>query len=188
MDILDIGHSVKQLRQKFAHSTGLPLRQSLSASTIETALRAEGVSYRCCLLDPVVTVWAFLSQILDTDRTCRKALSWIWAYLSASDPQGIDMDPDAVADTGAYCKARQRLPEGAVKRLYGQVANQLEAGVAAAQLWWGRHVYLADGTTVLLPDTPANQAAYPQHASQQQGCGFPLLKVVGPSSRWLPVR
>ena len=178
MDILDIGHSVKQLRQKFAHSTGLPLRQSLSASTIETALRAEGVSYRCCLLDPVVTVWAFLSQILDTDRTCRKALSRIWAYLSASDPQGIDMDPDAVADTGAYCKARQRLPEGAVKRLYGQVANQLEAGVAAAQLWWGRHVYLADGTTVLLPDTPANQAAYPQHASQQQGCGFPLLKVV----------
>ena len=54
MDILDIGHSVKQPRQKFAHITGLPLRQSLLVSTIETALRAEGVSYRCCLLDPVV--------------------------------------------------------------------------------------------------------------------------------------
>ena len=89
MDILDIGHSVKQLRKKFAQSTGLPLREALSAATIATALRAEGVSYRCCLLDPVVTVWAFLSQILDTDRTCRKALGRIWAYLSASDPDAV---------------------------------------------------------------------------------------------------
>jgi len=178
MDILDIGHSVKQLRQKFAHSTGLPLRGALSASTIEMALRAEGVTYRSGLLDPVITVWAFLSQILDTDRTCRKALSRIWAYLSEDDPQEIDIDPDAVADTGAYCKARQRLPEEVVKRLYGQVTDRLEEGVETARLWWGRHVYLADGTTVLLPDTPANQAAYPQHSSQQEGCGFPLIKVV----------
>ena len=178
MDILDIGHSVKQLRKKFAHSTGLPLHGALSASTIETALRVEGVTYRSCLLDPVVTVWAFLSQILDTDRTCRKALSRIWAYLSDGAPEEIDIDPEAVADTGAYCKARQRLPEGVVKRLYGQVADRLEEGVDAGRLWWGRHVYLADGTTVLLPDTPANQAAYPQHSSQQEGCGFPLIKVV----------
>ena len=178
MALSDIGHSVKQLRKKFAQSTGLPLRDVLSASTIETALRAEGFRYRRCLLDPVVTVWAFLSQILDTDRTCRKALSRIWAYLSDRDPEEIDMDPEAVADTGAYCKARQRLPEGGVKRLYGQVASRLEEGVEAARLWWGRHVYLVDGTTVLLPDTPANQAAYPQPPSQQEGCGFPLLKVV----------
>ena len=178
MDILDIGHSVKQLRKKFAQSTGLPLREALSAATIATALRAEGVSYRCCLLDPVVTVWAFLLQILDTDRTCRKALGRIWAYLSVTDPDAMDIDPDAVADTGAYCKARQRLPEGVVNRLYGQVADQLEDGVEAARLWWGRHVYLADGTPVLLPDTPANQAAYPQHANQQEGCGFPLINVV----------
>ena len=71
------------------------------------------------------------------------------------------MDPNAVADTGAYCKARQRLPEGVVKRLYGQVADRLEDGVEAAHRWWGRRVFLADGTTVLRPDAPANQAAYP---------------------------
>jgi len=178
MDILDIGHSVKQLRKKFAQSTGLPLRAALSAATIEAALRAEGVIYRCCLLDPVVTIWAFLSQILDSDRSCRKALSRIWAYLAESDPEEIDIDPDSIADTGAYCKARQRVPEGVVKRLYGQVADRLEDGVEAARRWWGRRVFLADGTTVLLPDTPANQAAYPQPSTQQEGCGFPLLKVV----------
>jgi hypothetical protein len=36
-----------------------------------------------------------------------------------------------------------------------------------------------DGTTVSLPDTPKNQAAYPQSASQKPGCGFPLLRLVG---------
>ena len=178
MDISDIGHSVKQLRQKFAQSTGLPLGQALSGATIEAALREEGVTYRRCLLDPVVTVWAFLSQIIDTDRSCRKALSRVWAYLSDQAPEPILIDPEAVADTGAYCKARQRLPEGVVKRLYGQVADHLEDGVEATRRWWGRRVFLADGTTVLLPDTPANQAAYPQHPNQQPGCGFPLLKVV----------
>lgn len=178
MDISDIGHSVKQLRQKFSQSIGLPIQAALSAATIEAALRAEGFTYRCCLLDPVVTVWAFLSQIIDTDRSCRKALSRVWAYLSDQAAEPIPIDPEAVADTGAYCKARQRLPEGVVKRLYGQVADTLEDGVEASRRWWGRRVFLADGTTVLLPDTPANQAAYPQHPNQQPGCGFPLLKVV----------
>ena len=29
-----------------------------------------------------------------------------------------------------------------------------------------------------MPDTPENQATYPQHSNQQEGCGFPLAKVV----------
>jgi hypothetical protein len=178
MGITNIGHSVKQLRQKFAQSTGLPLRDTLSAATIEAAMQAEGVGGRRCLLEPVVTVWAFLSQVLDSDRSCRKAFSRIWAYLSDRGAEGLALDPAAAADTGAYCKARQRLPERVVHRLYGQVADQLEEQVAPTRRFWGRRVFLVDGTTVMLPDTPANQAAYPQPSSQQPGCGFPLLKVV----------
>ncbi len=40
-------------------------------------------------------------------------------------------------------------------------------------------VKVVDGTTTRLPDTPKNQRAYPQPRSQQPGCGFPLLKLVG---------
>ena len=36
-----------------------------------------------------------------------------------------------------------------------------------------------DGTTVVLPDTPANQAEYPQPRSQKPGLGFPLCRMVG---------
>lgn len=175
---ISIGQSVKQLRHKFAHSVGLPIRDALPASAIEGVLRAEGLIYRRCLLDPVVTIWAFLCQVLDTDRCCRKALSRVWAYLAESNPEAVRFDPDQVADTGAYCKARQRLAEAVLGRLYGQVAEGLETQVDVSRLWCGRPVYLADGTTVLMPDTPANQAAYPQHPNQKEGCGFPLAKLV----------
>ena len=42
----------------------------------------------------------------------------------------------------------------------------------------GRRVLLADGTTTSLPGTDANQAAYPQPASQREGLGFPVMRLV----------
>lgn len=177
MSISTIGHSVHSLRQKFSHSVGLPLRTALPAAAIEAVVRSEGVTSRRCLFDPVVTIWAFLSQVLDTDRCCRKAISRVWAYLSESSPIRLGA-VDSVADTGAYCKARQRLSENVIHRLYTQVANTLEAEVDPERLWCGRPVQLVDGTTLLMPDTPENQAAYPQHPNQKAGCGFPLAKMV----------
>ena len=48
-----------------------------------------------------------------------------------------------------------------------------------AALWRGRAVRMVDDTTVSMPDTPENQEQWPQPISQQPGCGFPLLKLVG---------
>lgn len=45
--------------------------------------------------------------------------------------------------------------------------------------WQGRPVRIVDGTTVTLPDTPANQAAYPQQRSQKPGLGSPISRIVG---------
>ena len=45
--------------------------------------------------------------------------------------------------------------------------------------WRGRPVRLVNGTTVSMPDTPANQALYPQPRSQEPGLGFPLCRAVG---------
>jgi hypothetical protein len=38
-------------------------------------------------------------------------------------------------------------------------------------------VFIADGSHVSMPDTPENQAAYPQPPQQQPGLGFPLARV-----------
>ncbi|HZC01024.1 MAG TPA: IS4 family transposase, partial [Gammaproteobacteria bacterium] len=45
-------------------------------------------------------------------------------------------------------------------------------------LWMGRQVHVVDGTGIALPDTEANQDAYPQPAQQKLGGGFPVLRLV----------
>jgi hypothetical protein len=45
--------------------------------------------------------------------------------------------------------------------------------------WRGRCVKLVDGTGILMPDTVANQACYPQLSSQAPGVGSPLARLVG---------
>ena len=38
---------------------------------------------------------------------------------------------------------------------------------------------MLDGSTLSMPDTPANQKRWPQPSRQKPGCGFPLLRLVG---------
>jgi hypothetical protein len=45
--------------------------------------------------------------------------------------------------------------------------------------WRGRAVKLVDGTGISMPDTPENQAHYPQPSSQAAGVGFPLARLAG---------
>jgi hypothetical protein len=80
--------------------------------------------------------------------------------------------------TGAYCKARQRLPIGMVSALKRRTGQELSKQAPAAWRWRGRVVKLVDGTGISMPDTPDNQARYPQPTSQAPGVGFPLARLV----------
>src|SRR5262249_51771348 len=82
------------------------------------------------------------------------------------------------ASTGAYCQARAKLPERFLQRLVCDVGARLEDEAPARWRWRGRRAVLGDGTTVLLPGTPANPAAYPQSSAQQPGVGFPIMRLV----------
>jgi hypothetical protein len=44
--------------------------------------------------------------------------------------------------------------------------------------WLGRRVLDVDGSTFTMPDTPENQAEYPQVPGQRPGCGFPIARIV----------
>lgn len=167
-----IGHRVDLIKQKFRHSLGLPFRTVLPEQLFEAALRAEGITWRKRLFSPAVTVWAFLSQVVDQDNRCATAVSRVIAWLAAED------QPLPSPDPSAYCQARQRLSEGLLCRLLHTVSDRLQAQVSRRQWWQGHRVFLVDGSTTLLPDTPENQAAYPQHANQAEGCGFPLARFV----------
>ena len=81
-------------------------------------------------------------------------------------------------NNGPYCRARARLSLSVIKRLTMNVAHGSEREIPDKWLWHGRHVKLVDGTTVSMPDTPANQEAYPQPSSQEPGLGFPMAHTV----------
>jgi hypothetical protein len=62
--------------------------------------------------------------------------------------------------------------------LHQRLADKLSTRIAAPDLWLGRHVKVVDGTGLSMPDTAANQQAWPQPAEQKPGCGFPVVKLV----------
>jgi hypothetical protein len=160
------------LKQKFQHSIALPFEQVLPEAVVQQVLQDQGVKYREMLYTPMVVLWAWLSQVLDSDKSLSHAVKRVIAWIAAAQ---ADVPS---ADTGAYSKARKRLPLGVLKPLLRRTATELTAQIKPEQQWCGRRVKAYDGTTVLMSDTPANQAAYPQHSNQKVGCGFPLAKLV----------
>jgi len=66
-----------------------------------------------------------------------------------------------------------------VTALVRETGELLCAQAAIGWCWRGRTVKLVDGTSISMPDTPDNQAQYPQPSSQATGVGFPLARLVG---------
>lgn len=160
------------LKQKFQDSIALPFEQVLPEAVIQKVLAEQGVSYRQTLYTPIVTIWAWMSQVLDSDKSLSNAVNRVIAWLAVAG------EAIPSADTGAYSKARKRLSLAVFKPLFQRTAAALQAQVQPEQRWCGRRVKAYDGTTVLMSDTPANQKHYPQHSNQKVGCGFPLAKLV----------
>lgn len=128
---------------------------------------AQGANSRRRLFTPVVTMWAFLGQVLDPGSSCRKAVSNLQALFAA---RGMDMPS---GETTAYCKARSRLPVRMLRRVIEHITGMLSASGS------GGRTLVVDGSAVTMPDTPENQIKYPQHGTQKPGCGFPIMKIVG---------
>ena len=84
------------------------------------------------------------------------------------------------SDTGAYSKARKRLPLSVIQRLLAQTTQTLPAQISNEQRWCGRRVCAYDGTAVTLCDTPANQQVYPQHGNSVAGVWLSVGKVSRP--------
>lgn len=125
------------------------------------------------LFPPTETLSMFLAQALNEDRSCQAAVN------ESAIKRATGGLPRCSTHTGGYCKARQRLPLERVRSLVRHTGQWIDAQVPGRWRWQGRPVRLVDGTTVTLPDTPANQASYPQQSSQAAGLGFPICRIVG---------
>lgn len=133
---------------------------------------AHGLKSRRRLYPLELTFWAFLSQVLSPGSSCREIVRKVQAWYA---PQG-GARPDS--RTGAYCQARARLPLAQLQSTHEHLAQKLTAQNTSTNHWQGRRVKVIDGTGLSMPDTAANQKAWPQPNTQKPGCGFPVVKLV----------
>jgi len=161
----------------FLQRPGLPFAGVITEESIQAKFDEEDASFADdddAVYTPALTLWAFLSQVLCKGelRSCVAAVARVVVLLVT-----LERGPCS-GNTGAYCRARAKLSEVVIRSLVADVADGCERQVEAEWLWHGRHVYLVDGTTVSMPDTPENQEEYPQPRQQQEGLGFPMARLV----------
>ena len=159
------------LSRQFLQDGDLPLSNVLSEKMVSDILEALEFCWVDRIYTPLVTLWVFMSQVLSADHSCRAAVARLISHRLS---QG---ESPCSPESGGYCVARKRLPEKLFSEMARQTGQTLDANVDSDWLWKGRPVYIFDGSTVTMPDTAQNQAAYPQIPNQKPGLGFPIARI-----------
>jgi hypothetical protein len=109
-------------------ANGLPFSDVLTEAEIEEAFDDQDCQFAQedgNVFTPTLTLWAFLSQVLHRGEqcSCLAAVSRVIVLLVA-------LGRGACAkNSGAYCKARAKLPEQVIERLTLEVAQGCEKAV-----------------------------------------------------------
>jgi hypothetical protein len=152
---------------------GLPFQHLLSREAIMAALETADVGFRERIYTPMVTLWAFLSQVIaKKESSCEDAVSRVLAERVARGQKACS------PDSSSYCEARGGLPLRVVEDLTRNSGRNLHQKAESSWLWKGRHVKIVDGSTATMADTVENQAEFPQSRNQKEGLGFPILRLV----------
>jgi Transposase DDE domain len=131
---------------------------------IQRLSRAVGHTWRERDLGPGVATHLFLQQVLHGNVAVGELRRL--SGLSFTD--------------AAYCQARARLPRALLERLQQSVSETLfdTTAVRPTELWHGHRVFLLDGSSFSMPDTPELQARFGQPGGQAEGCGFPVAHLM----------
>lgn len=167
-----ITSQVKSMVKVYCHADGLPFKKFISVTHMSEIFERYMPKYRDRIYSPVVTLSAFISQVLSADHSCRDTVARVLAERVSEGKAPCS------EHTSPYCRARQRLPEIMLKIIMKVLGISLDEQLNSQWLWKGRHTKLVDGTTVSMPDTAENQKAYPQPDSQKPGLGFPIARMV----------
>ena len=151
--------SFRQTLRSFLQGDGLPLRDVLTEDQIAQVADDEGMAFAARsfhIWSVPLTVWTFLTQVSSAQKSCVAAVARTLTLLY------VLGRPPCHSGSGAYCKARAKLSEPFLRRLAVDVGRRVEDAAPDAWRWHGRRVILVDGSSLSMPDTEANQAAYPQ--------------------------
>lgn len=171
--VLRFGEQVRRFRMRFAQGCSGALGNLLGQAELERWVGRHCKGRRNRIYPPMVTLGLFVDQTMSADQSCQDAVA---RGVSARVAQG--QEPCGL-NNGPYCKARKRLPPELLKDLCDTVGRRMIKAQPESWRWRGREVKLIDGATMSMPDTAANQDAYPQVSQQKCGVGFPIVRMVG---------
>src|SRR5262249_40066819 len=153
---------VNFLRRQFLQDGELPFTNVLTEGAIAQALTTL-TGWLDRIFSPLVTLWVFLGQVLSADHSCRAAVPRLSAHRPP--PRGGGPPPSR-PPPGPRPRPRRRLPGSFGAAAARHTGRALDEGVDRRWLWKGRRVHVYDGSSVTMPDTPQNQAEYPQPVAQ----------------------
>ena len=162
MRIDQMVHVFKQNWKTVSVAALVPL---LTDQTIINALRKLGHTWRKSIFHPVEVVRSMLHRALAPDAAIGNTVE----QLSSG---GIDITQSA------WCQAVRRLPLALMDALIGQTASDAIHHFSHKQRWHGKPVYMVDGTTVSMPDTPDLVRAFGRHGSKHGASKFPVAQIV----------
>jgi len=145
----------QQIRRQLGRADIFTFFNLLTGPELFEPLEALLPAHRERRFPPTETLAMFLRQALSDDRSCQRAVNdAVVARIAGHLPR-------CSTRTGAYCRARQRLPTPLIAALTRHSGRHVTDRASPTWQWRGRAVRLIDGTTVSMPDTAANQARYP---------------------------
>ncbi len=164
------------IRQQASQTDSWAMFNLLTSDQLFDEVERHCPEHRERLFPPTETLSMFLAQGLAADRSCQNIVDQAAVKRLTS-----GLTPNSTA-TGAYCRARQRLPSAMVSGLTRFLGQRIDEQSVSEWRWDNRRVCVVDGTTLTMPDTASNQLRFPQQGSQKPGLGFPICRLVGVTS------
>lgn len=161
------------LRSRSITDLGTLFSDVLPVERLETTNSLGSGERRSRVFPQVIVFWAWMSQLLEFNACCNKALTLIQSWYCKA---GLKV-PEF--DNSNYCRARVALSGEFLDAVDSMVESYAEARVEGWHYWYGHRLKAIDGTSVRLMDTPENQMEYAQPSGQKPGCGFPVMGIVG---------
>ncbi|NJM55415.1 MAG: IS4 family transposase [Verrucomicrobiae bacterium] len=144
------------------------------ASAVQQAIEACGrVSHRVRDLPAAVVVYYVIGLSLFSSAGYESVLRWLLCGL-----QWLDCGQFRVSSKAALSKARQRLGEAPMRRLFDQLARPLRDPALQGSWWRTHHVVVLDGSTLALQDTPSNDSEFGRSTNQHGRAAWPLARFV----------
>jgi Insertion element 4 transposase N-terminal/Transposase DDE domain len=168
----DLGQRLKAVGDHARSESFDVFRQHLEPAWIEAALKTTGtLSLRRRKLPAESAVWTVIGMALLRDRSIQEVVHHLGLVLPAE-------DQPATVTGSAILQARDRLGEEPLAAVFAQIADHWVDRSADQHRWRGLRVYGVDGSTLRIPDTQENEAAFGRPNSGRGRSGYPQLRLV----------